>query len=86
MMGTIAHGVNYDTVAREWRLKWSADKDKAALASAQQTLTLFADSLKKIDGVTSVQRIVCGGCLDFKVIVAVSADKFPSWESKEFAA
>lgn len=29
--------------------------------------------------------MVCGGCLDFKVIVALEQPKFDDWESKEFA-
>ena len=34
---TIVDGVDFDTIAREWRLKWSADNDKKSLASAQQS-------------------------------------------------
>ena len=29
--------------------------------------------------------MVCGGCLDFKVIVALEEPKFGDWESKGFA-
>ena len=54
-------------------------------ASAQQSLQLFTDAIKKVDGVKSVNRVVCGGCLDFKVVVALSADKFGDWEAKGFA-
>ena len=36
-------------------------------------------------GLKSVQRIVCGGCLDYKVVVAVGASDFGSWEAKKFA-
>ena len=32
-----------------------------------------------------VQRVVCGGCLDFKVITSVAADDFGGWEEKGFA-
>ena len=66
-------------IAREWRLKWSADDDKKSLVSTQQTLSLFIPALKNIDGLKSVQRIVCGGCLDYKVIIALSAEKFQAW-------
>jgi hypothetical protein len=59
--------VEFDTIAREWRLKWSPDNDKKSLASVQQSLALFLPAMKNIDGVKSVQRIVCGGCLDYKV-------------------
>ena len=30
-MGTIVEGVDFDTVAREWRCKWSGDNDKKSL-------------------------------------------------------
>ena len=78
-MLTITDGVEFDTIAREWRLKWSAENEKKSLASVQQTLTLFTKQLSNIDGVKSVQRIVCGGCLDYKVVIALSADKFKAW-------
>ena len=32
----ITEGVEFQTIAREWRFKWSADNDKVSLASAQQ--------------------------------------------------
>eukprot|EP01036_Dinobryon_divergens_P024105 gene24105-32522_t len=81
----ITDGVEFDTIAREWRFKWSADDEKKSLASAQQTLFLFQPALKQIDGLKGVQRIVCGGCLDFKVIISLSADKYAAWEEKGFA-
>jgi hypothetical protein len=64
----ITEGVEFDTIAREWRLKWSPDDDKKSLAAVQQSLQVFLPAIKKIDGVKSVQRIVCGGCLDYKVV------------------
>jgi hypothetical protein len=75
----IAEGVEFDTIAREWRFKWNPEDDKRSLVSAQATLNIFSPSLKKIDGVKNVQRIVCGGCHDFKVIVALDSDKFGAW-------
>lgn len=77
----IAEGVEFNTIAREWRFKWSPDDEKRSLVSAQATLGIFAPSLKKLEGVKSVQRIVCGGCHDFKVIVALNSDKFAAWVS-----
>jgi len=81
----ITTGVEFNTIAREWRLKWSADDDKKSLAAVQQTLVLMQNQIKGISGVKSVQRIVCGGCLDYKVIVALDAAKFGDWEAKKFA-
>ena len=84
-MVEITSGVEFDTVAREWRFKWSPDDNKASLASAQTTLKIFESEIKAIPGVKSVQRVVCGGCLDFKVITALDAESFGAWEQKQFA-
>jgi hypothetical protein len=31
-----------------------------------------------------LQRVVCGGCLDFKVVVSLTADAFGEWEKTKF--
>ena len=31
------------------------------------------------------QRVVCGGCLDFKVVTALDAESFGEWEGAGFA-
>ena len=66
-MATIVDGVDFDTVAREWRCKWSADNDKQSLADAQKALNEVLAEVKAVDGFKKVDRVVCGGCLDFKV-------------------
>eukprot|EP00936_MAST-01D_sp_MAST-1D-sp1_P000958 g958.t1 len=63
-------------------MKWSADNDKASLAAMQKALDGVVEQLKALDGFKSVQRVVCGGCLDFKVITCLSADKYGDWEGK----
>ena len=78
-MITITDGVEFDTIAREWRLKWSPDDDKKSLAAVQQVVNSLISSIKSIDGVKNVQRIVCGGCLDYKVIISLPAEKFAEW-------
>lgn len=83
-MVTITDGVDFDTIAREWRLKWSEDNDKKSLQEAHGKLTEVLSDLKGIDGCTSVHRVVCGGNLDFKVITSVSAEKFGAWSDSEF--
>lgn len=84
-MGAIAEGVEFDTIAREWRCKWSEDNDKASLVSLQKLLNEVSSDLKdKTDGVKSVNRVVCGGCKDFKIIVAVDAEKFGPWAESGF--
>jgi hypothetical protein len=66
-MGTITQGVEYDTIAREWRCKWSKDDDMKSLQQAQQALNDILMDVKKTAGFKSVHRVVCGGNLDFKV-------------------
>lgn len=66
-MPVIAEGVEFDTIAREWRCKWSNENDKASLVAAQKAIDEILAQVKAVDGVVSVQRVVCGGCLDFKV-------------------
>ena len=84
MTVTITEGVEFDTVAREWRCKWSPDNDKKSLQELQKTLNGVIDEIKKVDGVKNVQRVVCGGCMDFKVIIALDEPKFGSWEESKF--
>ena len=82
---TIVDGVSFDHIAREWRMKWSADNNKASLANAQKSLDANIAVIKAVPGVVSVQRIVCGGCLDFKVVVKLPAGDFKKWAENKFA-
>jgi hypothetical protein len=84
-MTNITEGVEFDTIAREWRCKWSAGDDKKSLQEAQKLLDAALPELKKLDGLRGVQRVVCGGCLDFKVVTSLGADKFGAWSDAGFA-
>jgi hypothetical protein len=84
-MGQVTEGVDFDTVAREWRCKWSPETDKKSLQEAQKLLVSLLEDIKKVDGVKNVQRVVCGGCMDFKVIISLPAAKFDVWEEAKFA-
>ena len=77
--------MEFNTIAREWRMKWSASNDKKSLATIQATLNKHMPSIKKVNGVQSVQRIVCGGCLDYKIIVALPVAEFKAWEATKFS-
>jgi hypothetical protein len=48
-------------------------------------LTEVLAELKAVKGVKSVQRVVCGGCYDFKVVTALDAESFGAWEGNAFA-
>mmetsp|Transcript_4219 Transcript_4219/g.10313 ORF Transcript_4219/g.10313 Transcript_4219/m.10313 type:complete len:113 (-) Transcript_4219:349-687(-) len=84
-MPVIAEGVEFTHVAREWRLKWCADSDKASLSAVQKILDSKIAAVKAVPGVTSVQRVVCGGCLDYKVVTCLDAGSFGAWEAAAFA-
>mmetsp|Transcript_11905 Transcript_11905/g.13990 ORF Transcript_11905/g.13990 Transcript_11905/m.13990 type:complete len:166 (+) Transcript_11905:71-568(+) len=82
---TITEGVEYNTIAREWRCKWSNDTDKISLVLCQSAIeAVLEDLTTKVDGVKDIERIVCTECLDFKVIVSLSTEKFDEWKSKKF--
>ncbi|GKZ01147.1 hypothetical protein MPSEU_001066100 [Mayamaea pseudoterrestris] len=83
-MKSVTEGVEFDTIAREWRCKWSQDNDKKSLQESQALLESVLTDVKKVDGFKQVQRIVCGSCMDFKVITSVSADQFEAWEASKF--
>jgi len=84
-MPEVTSNVKFDNIAREWRLKWSPDDDKKALVVAQEKLDEVLADLSSVEGVSSVQRVVCGGCNDFKVITKLSAEAFGKWEAAAFA-
>eukprot|EP00316_Scyphosphaera_apsteinii_P003993 CAMPEP_0119302238 /NCGR_PEP_ID=MMETSP1333-20130426/3873_1 /TAXON_ID=418940 /ORGANISM="Scyphosphaera apsteinii, Strain RCC1455" /LENGTH=112 /DNA_ID=CAMNT_0007304535 /DNA_START=110 /DNA_END=448 /DNA_ORIENTATION=+ len=83
-MPTICEGVSFDTIAREWRCKWSPDDDKKSLVEAQKAFEAVHDELKSVTGLKEVKRVVCGGCLDFKIVIALEADSFGAFEGSSF--
>lgn len=85
-MGSFVQGVDFDTIAREWRCKWTDGNDRASLAEAQKALDAILPHLKALEGVKRVDRVVCGGNLDFKVITSIAAGPdFEAWKATEFS-
>merc|ERR1712232_13027 len=60
------------------------DAEKDSLAKTQELLDEVLADVSSVEGVTSVQRIVCGGCHDFKVITKLPAAAFEKWEKNGF--
>jgi hypothetical protein len=52
-------------------MKWSDIADKKALQLVQAVLTKHLATIKGITGFKHAQRVVCGGCLDFKVRIQI---------------
>jgi hypothetical protein len=84
-MPEITSNVKFDNIAREWRCKWSSDGEKASLTALQTKFDDVLGELSSVEGVSSVQRIVCGGCLDFNIVTQLSAAAFGEWEKMGFA-
>ena len=80
---TIAPGVDFAHIAREWRCKWSPDSDKKALADVQKEFMKVLPQVKGLPGLVSVQRVVCGGCQDFKVVMKFDIDHYKAWAGKD---
>lgn len=81
-MGAFNDNVTFSHIAREWRCKW--ESKEGDLAELQKVLDAKLAAMKAVDGVVSVQRVVCGGCQDFKVITKLEAEKFGAWEEAKF--
>ena len=73
-----APGVLYDTVAREWRCK-VASRDH--LGSAQAVWEDYRNAVARVPGVVRVQRLCCGTCLDFRILVTMRAHAYPRWRN-----
>jgi len=76
--------VNFEHIAREWRCKWTADNDNASLMAVQGELEKALPALSGLEGVVSVQRIVCGDCQDFKVVTKLTKPAFEAWSKGGF--
>merc|ERR1740123_2257078 len=82
-IGDAVTGIN--TFAREWRCKWSEDDNKQSLTECQKVLDdIVCPAMKQVHGLSSVQRVVCGGCHDFKIIVKLGMDAFGDWAAMNF--
>jgi len=77
--------VKFDNIAREWRCIFSPESDNASLMAAQAKLEEALVDVSSVEGVVSVQRVVCGGCHDFKVITKLPKAAFEAWEKDAFA-
>lgn len=78
--------IEFNHIAREWRMKYAENELKGSAVEIDKIFKeKYLPELKKIDGLVSVQRVVCGGCNDFKLVIKLKKDKWGDWESKKFA-
>jgi hypothetical protein len=81
---SIAPGVEYNTLVREWRCNWSEEGNKASLVTCQIALESILEDVEEIPGFQGIERIVCGSCLEFKVAVSLDAGAFDAWKKDKF--
>ena len=85
-----AHACNTRTfddagVCREWRCKYTGDKtDSVSLEAISKVVDEYLPQLKAMEGAT-VNRLVCGSCLDFKLMTTVPLDAYGPWEASGHA-
>ena len=83
----LANGsMSFNRVCREWRCKYSGDKsDSASLESIAKVVDEYLPQIKAVSKDVKVNRLVCGACLDFKLMTTVPLSDFGPWAEKEFA-
>ena len=83
----LANGsMSFDRVCREWRCKYTGDKtDSESLEAIAKVVDEYLPQIKAASSDAKVNRLVCGSCLDFKLMTTVPLDDFGPWEEKGFA-
>ena len=83
----LANGaMSFDRVCREWRCKYTGDKsDSESLEAIAKVVDEYLPKIKEASSGATVNRLVCGSCLDFKLMTTVPLEDFGPWEEKEFA-
>ena len=83
----LANGsMNFDRVCREWRCKYTGDKsDSESLEAIAGVVAEYLPEIKKASTDATVNRLVCGACLDFKLMTTVPLADFGPWEASGFA-
>ncbi len=70
----LANGaMSFDRVCREWRCKYEGDKATSeSLEAISKLVDEYLPAIKATSSDATVNRLVCGGCLDFKLMTTVS--------------
>mmetsp|Transcript_33636 Transcript_33636/g.74109 ORF Transcript_33636/g.74109 Transcript_33636/m.74109 type:complete len:148 (+) Transcript_33636:59-502(+) len=83
----LANGaMEFDRVCREWRCKYTGDKATSeSLEAISKVVDEYLPTIKGISDGVKVNRLVCGSCLDFKLMITVPLDDFGPWEESGHA-
>ena len=85
-MVDLANGaMSFDRVCREWRCKYTGDKGTSeSLEAIAKVVDELLPEVKKASKDATVNRLVCGACLDFKLMTTVPLEDFGPWEESGF--
>jgi hypothetical protein len=80
----LANGaMSFNRVCREWRCKYEGDKATSqSLEEIAKVVDEFLPEIKKASNDITVNRLVCGSCLDFKLMMTVPLEDFGPWEER----
>jgi len=69
----LANGsMSFNRVCREWRCKYDGNKsDSASLEAIAKVVDECLPAIKSASSDITVNRLVCGGCLDFKLMMTL---------------
>jgi len=69
----LANGsMSFNRVCREWRCKYDGDKSTSeSLEAVAKAVDEVLADIKAVSSDITVNRLVCGGCLDFKLMMTV---------------
>ena len=82
---SVAPGVEYDTMVREWRCQWSAEGDSASLVACQIAVESIIEDMEEVPGFQGLERVVCTDGLEFKVLVSFEpGELFDRWKKDKF--
>jgi hypothetical protein len=82
----LANGsMSFNRVCREWRCKYTGNKsDSESLEAIAKVVDEYLPQIKGVSKDMTVNRLVCGSCLDFKLMMTVPLDDFGPWEEKGY--
>lgn len=78
----LANGaMSFNRVCREIRCKYTGDKGTSeSLEAIAGVVDELLPEIKKASKDITVNRLVCGSCLDFKLMMTVPLEDFGPWE------
>jgi len=78
--------MSFNRVCREWRCKYTGDKtDSESLAAVATIVDDMLPTLKGLSPGVTINRLVCGSCLDFKLMITMPLDDYGPWSEKDHA-